>query len=305
MKSCGSLVAICVIRNAYLLNLFFLIAYQKIIDWICKMRREITEEQIKAVIALAQRAGQAIMGVYLAEELTWSVKCDASPVCQADLLAHEILAAGLASVTPGLAIVSEEGDAQFPLRPISGQFWLIDPLDGTKEFIARRDEFTVNVALVEDGRPVFGVVVAPALGVTYWGIAGTGAFRADAAGVTAIRVAQPATVGPWRVVASKSHLDEQTRVFIASLGESELVQAGSSLKFCRIAEGSADIYPRMGPTCEWDTAAAQAVLEAAGGTVCTFSGQSLQYDKPEILNPFFVASAQRPTDKGWVPRSSP
>lgn len=265
------------------------------------MRQKITEEQIKTVIALAQRAGQAIMGVYLAEELTWSVKCDASPVCQADLLAHEILAAGLAGLTPGLAIVSEEGDAQLPLRPISGQFWLIDPLDGTKEFIARRDEFTVNVALVENGRPVFGVVVAPALGVTYWGIAGTGAFRADATGVTAIHVARTATVGPWRVVASKSHLDEQTRAFIASLGATELVQAGSSLKFCRIAEGAADIYPRMGPTCEWDTAAAQAVLEAAGGTVCTLSGQSLQYGKREILNPFFIASAQRPTGKGWAP----
>lgn len=255
------------------------------------MRQKITEELCMDVVALAQRAGQAVMGIYRADELTWTVKCDASPVCQADLLAHEILVAGLAALTPSLAIVSEEGCEQDRPRPISGQFWLIDPLDGTKEFISRRDEFTVNVALVDDGRPVFGVVIAPALGLAYWGVPGIGAFRADAAGVTAIQAAPGRAAEPLRVVASKTHLNEETQAFIAGLGVCELVQAGSSLKFCRIAEGSADIYPRLGPTCEWDTAAAQAVLEAAGGTVCTFSGQALQYGKVEVLNPFFVASA--------------
>jgi len=255
------------------------------------MRQKITDELCTAVVALAQRAGQAIMGIYQADELTWTVKCDASPVCQADLLAHEVLVAGLAALTPGLAIVSEEGGEQDRAQLISGRFWLVDPLDGTKEFISRRDEFTVNVALVDDGRPVFGVVVAPALGLAYWGAPGIGAFRADVAGVTAIQAAPPPAAEPLRVVASKSHLNEETQAFIAGLGACELVQAGSSLKFCRIAEGAADIYPRLGPTCEWDTAAAQAVLEAAGGTVCTFSGQALQYGKPEVLNPFFVASA--------------
>jgi 3'(2'), 5'-bisphosphate nucleotidase len=263
----------------------------KIIKEKCKMRQKITCELCTAVVALAQRAGQAIMGIYQADELTWTVKCDASPVCQADLLAHEVLVAGLAALTPGLAIVSEEGGEQDRARLISGQFWLIEALDGTKEFISRRDEFTVNVALVDDGRPVFGVVVAPALGLAYWGVPGIGAFRADAAGVAAIHAAPPLAAGPLRVVASKSHLNEETQAFIAGLGACELVQAGSSLKFCRIAEGAADIYPRLGPTCEWDTAAAQAVLEAAGGTVCTFSGHALQYGKPEVLNPFFVASA--------------
>lgn len=255
------------------------------------MRQEITEEQVAAVIALAQRAGQAIMEIYRSDKLTWDLKCDASPVCQADLLAHEILVAGLAALTPGVAIVSEEGGAQAAIRPIGGRFWLIDPLDGTKEFIAHRDEFTVNVALVEEGRPVFGVVVAPALELTYWGASGIGAFRADSTGVTPIRATQCAATGMLRVVASKSHMDEGTQAFIAELGACELVQAGSSLKFCLIAEGSADLYPRLGPTCEWDTAAAQAVLEAAGGSVRSVTGQALQYGKLEILNPHFVASA--------------
>lgn len=255
------------------------------------MRQEINSELIGAVVALAQKAAEAIMDIYQAEELSWTLKCDASPVCQADLLAHEILLAGLAELTPGLAVVSEEGSDSVPVRPIAGQFWLIDPLDGTKEFISRNDEFTVNVALVDDGRPVFGVVVAPALRQTYWGAAGFGAFRVEPDGSVEIQVAQVAAGNPLRVVASKSHLNKETQEFIASLGACELVQAGSSLKICRIAEGVADIYPRLGPTCEWDTAAAQAVLEAAGGIVCDLSRQALCYGKPDIRNPFFIASA--------------
>lgn len=231
------------------------------------------------------------MDVYRADALTWTLKGDASPLCQADLQSHAILTRGLDALTPAMTIVSEEDDAAAAARPISGQFWLLDPLDGTKEFISRNDEFTVNVALVEDGRPVLGVVVAPALGQTYWGAQATGAFRADAAGVAAIRAVKPAAAGPLRVVASKSHLNGQTQAFIAGLGPCELVQAGSSLKICRVAEGAAHIYPRLGPTCEWDTAAAQAVLEAAGGSVRTVSGEALCYGKTEVLNPFFIASA--------------
>lgn len=231
------------------------------------------------------------MDVYRDDELAWTLKGDASPLCQADLKSHEILVNGLAALTPGLRIVSEEdGDAAIP-RPIDGQFWLIDPLDGTKEFISRNDEFTVNVALVDDGRPVFGVVVAPALNQAYWGKAALGARRADAAGVSSIQVVRPNMEGPLRVVASKSHLNEQTQAFIDCLGTCQLVQAGSSLKICRIAEGAADVYPRLAPTCEWDTAAAQAVLEAAGGAVRTLSGQALRYGKAEVLNPFFIAGA--------------
>lgn len=255
------------------------------------MRQKITNELITAVVALAQRAGDAVMEVYRADALSWTLKGDASPLCQADLQSHAILTEGLAVLTPDVAVVSEEDGAVVIARPIGGQFWLLDPLDGTKEFISRNDEFTVNVALVEDGLPVFGVVVAPALGQTYWGAQAMGAFRADAAGVAAIQAAQPAAAGPLRVVASKSHLNEQTQAFIAGLGACELVQAGSSLKICRIAEGAAHLYPRLGPTCEWDTAAAQAVLEAAGGTVLTVGGEALRYGKTEVLNPFFIASA--------------
>lgn len=255
------------------------------------MRHKITDDLMQAVVSLAQNAGDAIMDIYQAGELVWTAKDDSSPLCQADLRAHAILVAGLAKLAPGILIVSEEDGDAAPARPIGGQFWLIDPLDGTKEFISRNDEFTVNVALVEDGRPVFGVVVAPALSLAYWGACGMGAFRSGATDTSAIRVAQALRAGPLRVVASKSHLNEETLEFIAGLGPCELVHAGSSLKICRIAEGAADIYPRLGPTCEWDTAAAQAVLEAAGGTVLSISGQALCYGKPEILNPFFIASA--------------
>jgi len=254
------------------------------------MRQELSKELVAAVIALAQDAGEAIMEVYRAGEVNWTVKGDASPVSAADLRAHEVLVAGLAALTPGMPIVSEEGAQAVAAQQIGGQFWLLDPLDGTKEFISRNDEFTVNVALVEDGCPVFGVVVAPALGQAFWGARGMGACRIDAGGTRSIRTVPPGA-GPLRVVASKSHMNEATQAFITGLGACTLVQAGSSLKICRIAEGAADLYPRLGPTCEWDTAAAHAVLEAAGGVLCTESGQALRYGKPEVLNPFFIASA--------------
>jgi 3'(2'), 5'-bisphosphate nucleotidase len=246
---------------------------------------------MRSVLALARNAGLAIMEIYRADSIESTLKGDCSPLCQADLRAHEILRSGLLALTPGLAVVSEEDGDAACARPIGGRFWLIDPLDGTKEFISRNDEFTVNVALIDDGQPVFGVVVAPALDQAYWGAAGVGAWRADAGGIAAIQAVQPKAGAPLRVVASKSHMNGATRAFIAGLGACEVVQAGSSLKICRIAEGAADIYPRMGPTCEWDTAAAQAVLEAAGGSVRTLSGQALRYGKAEALNSFFIAAA--------------
>ena len=166
--------------------------------------------------------------------------------------------------------------------------WVVDPIDGTKEFTQRSGEFTVNIALIENGEPVLGVVTAPALEEAFWGAKGEGASKRDAHGETrSIRTAEPGKVK--RVVASKNHLNEGTREFIEKLGEHELVQAGSSLKFCRIAEGGADVYPRLGPTCEWDTAAAHAVLVAAGGKVETLEGKPLHYGKEDVLNPWFVA----------------
>ena len=217
-------------------------------------------------------------------------KVDASPVTDADLAAHRVLATQLANLLPGCQVVSEEDPASLVHRQSTGRFWLIDPLDGTKEFIARNGEFTVNIALIEQGRCTLGVVYAPAIDAMYWGGAGLGAFRCTGDQTISINVA-PAKAGhACRVVASKSHLNEATQALIDRLGDVSLLQAGSSLKFCRVAEGEADIYPRLAPTCEWDTAAAQAVLEGAGGVVVDLRGQRLQYGKPDVLNPSFIAT---------------
>lgn len=257
------------------------------------MRQILSSEMMQSVVALAQQAGVAIMDIYRSADMGVRFKADASPLTQADLLAHALLARGLAELTPDVPVISEEdvdADAHAPRK--EGDFWLIDPLDGTKEFLARNDEFTVNVALVSDGCPVFGVVVAPALEQTYWGAKDLGAFRVDTAGSTAIRAALPAHGVPLRIVASKSHMNAATHAFIAALGTCEVVQAGSSLKLCRIAEGAAHLYPRLGPTCEWDTAAAHAIVEAAGGQVTTLTGESLRYGKADVLNPHFIAACR-------------
>ncbi len=217
-------------------------------------------------------------------------KDDVSPVTEADLAAHRVLSFHLKSLLPDCPVVSEEDLASQIHRKSQGRFWLIDPLDGTKEFIARNGEFTVNIALIEDGRSILGVVYAPAIDALYWGGRGLGAFRCVCGDTVSLNVAVAGGGGFCRVVASKSHLNEETQTFIDRLGVVSLVQAGSSLKFCRVAEGGADVYPRLAPTCEWDTAAAQAVLEGAGGVVQDLRGQSLRYGKLDVLNPFFVAA---------------
>jgi len=217
-----------------------------------------------------------------------SHKADASPVTEADLASHRVLVTHLAHLLPGCQVVSEEDPASLVYRESAGRFWLIDPLDGTKEFIARNGDFTANIALIEEGRSTLGVVYAPAIDAL--GGAGLGAFRCKGDQTVAINVT-PATEGrACRVVASKSHLNEATQAMIDRLGDVILVQAGSSLKFRRVAEGEADIYPRLAPTCEWDTAAAQAVLEGAGGAVVDLHGQPLLYGKPDVLNPSFIAT---------------
>lgn len=256
----------------------------------------------ETVLGIARKAGQAIMAVYGrmgqhgAAASAFSRKSDDSPVTAADLAAHELIARELSALTPGVPVVSEEDVGSQQHRSASGTFWLVDPLDGTREYLARNGEFTVNIALVQRGRSVWGAVFAPALDVLYWGGAGLGAWRADRSGVQPIRVASPEMAGAvrWRVLASKSHMTPETAAVIGQLGVYELVQAGSSLKFCRIAEGAADLYPRLGPTCEWDTAAAQAVLEGAGGVVLDGRHQPLRYGKPDVLNPHFVAASSRP-----------
>ncbi|MFM1831554.1 MAG: hypothetical protein RLZZ558_1894 [Planctomycetota bacterium] len=254
---------------------------------------EISESELAGRLAdIAKAAGEAILAIYErgAEAAQIKRKADDSPLTAADLAAHRVIVTALAAWTPTIPVVSEEDEASLAHRTGSGTFWLIDPLDGTREFIARNGEFTVNIALVRQGVAVAGVVHAPALGECFVGIAGSGSTVERGGAQAPVRVASD-IVAPLRVVASKSHMNEATQAFIERLGPCTLVQAGSSLKFCRVAEGAAHCYPRLGPTCEWDTAAAQAVVEAAGGLVCTLDGRPLRYGKPDVRNPEFVACA--------------
>ena len=302
----------------------------------------------QGIARLALKAGREVMHVYRAvAEAQVTYKSDASPVTQADERAEACILAGLAALTPGLPVVAEEAMSRAGMAGILGGaasdtavntapgspsfnrhgdvFWLVDPLDGTREFIARNGEFTVNIALVENGEPVLGVVLAPALPqgpVLYLGVAGQGAWRAvwtpglregrgeqgAAADVLVdASVPAPGQGAPWQpiaarsaprhgitVVGSRSHGDDLAmQAFIASRAGSPPVVdhrgIGSSLKFCLLAEGQADLYPRLGRTMEWDTAAGQAVLQAAGGQVLTLEGQPLRYGKPGFENPHFVA----------------
>jgi 3'(2'), 5'-bisphosphate nucleotidase len=238
---------------------------------------------------VARLAGDAIMAVYGVGRTVVQCKEDLSPVTQADLAAHQVLVSHLGKLLPDCPVVSEEDAASQTHRCGSKRFWLIDPLDGTKEFIACNGEFTVNISLIEEGRSVLGVVYAPAVDAMYRGGPGIGAWCSIGGQTNSIRVGEAG--GICRVVASKSHFNAETQAFIDRLGPVSLVQAGSSLKFCRVAEGQADIYPRLAPTCEWDTAAAQAILEGAGGAVLDLQGQPLRYGKFNILNPSFIATS--------------
>ncbi len=252
---------------------------------------------VDAVIALAHAAGAAILEVYRRADLGASHKEDASPLTEADLAAHRILVEGLQRLTPELPVLSEESALPaWQERSAWRRYWLVDPLDGTKEFLKRNGEFTVNVALIDDGVPVLGVVGVPVLGLTYAGVRGAGAWRIDAAGRTPIRTRAMAGRGradaPVTVVASRSHGADTVAQWLEAIerrvGRVETRNMGSSLKLCLVAEGSADIYPRLAPTAEWDTAAAQAVVEAAGGLVLTEQLQELRYNaKAELLNPHF------------------
>lgn len=259
------------------------------------MMLPITANLLQAVVAIARDAGAAIMQIYNAGEGSrLADKSDSSPLTLADLAAHRVIVAGLNALTPDVLVVSEEDEVSHAARKAIGEFWLLDPLDGTKEFIARSGDFTVNIALIQNGKAVLGVVDAPAQKTTYWGAQGLGAYKSEGAQIERAIAVNPAPspTALLRIVASKSHMNPETLDFIAQFPAHALVQAGSSLKLCRVAEGSADIYPRLGPTCEWDTAAAQAVVEAAGGVVTQVDGQALTYGKPDKLNPHFIVSAR-------------
>jgi 3'(2'), 5'-bisphosphate nucleotidase len=248
---------------------------------------------LDALVDLARQAGDVVMSVY-AQDFDVMHKGDQSPVTVADERAEAVIVAGLRALDASIPIVAEESMAKGQ-RPaaLGTRFWLVDPLDGTKEFIRRNGEFTVNIALIENGAPVMGVVYAPALGRMYAGAAGLGAYRwLDNAQKTEAIAVRRADTSALVAVASKSHRTPETDAYLNRLPVTDSRSAGSSLKFCLVAEGSADIYPRFGPTCEWDTAAGDAVLRAAGGAVLDFSGAPLRYGKPDFLNPHFLAHGQ-------------
>ncbi|MDO6565151.1 3'(2'),5'-bisphosphate nucleotidase CysQ [Amphritea sp. 1_MG-2023] len=248
------------------------------------------------IITLAKQAGAAIMEIYQ-RDFEIVEKSDASPLTEADLASHHCIVAGLQQLTPEIPVLSEESSAEEHQDRLSWQtYWLIDPLDGTKEFIKKNGEFTVNIALIDQGKAVFGVVYAPALEVTYWGDA-EGAFKESAGQVTPIHVsAIPSDADVWRVVGSRSHQTDEFKAFVNDLPKTEVVSMGSSLKLCLVAEGAADLYPRLGLTSEWDTAAAHAVVNAAGGLVLQYPELTplLYNTRPEtLLNPFFIVCADR------------
>jgi 3'(2'), 5'-bisphosphate nucleotidase len=249
---------------------------------------------LHTILNIARAASNAIMGVYQSD-FTVETKPDDSPLTVADKQAHQIIISALEQLTPTIPVLSEESPAEHHRPGVRQQWptlWLVDPLDGTREFIKRNGEFTVNIALIHQQRSVLGVVAAPALNAAYLGARGLGAWRTtldDADGhLELIHVRH--LHKPPVVVGSRSHGGGSLDTLLARLGSHELRAVGSALKFCRVAEGSADLYPRLGPTSEWDTAAGQAILEAAGGHVLNLSGTPLRYNQRDtLLNPHFMA----------------
>ncbi len=241
------------------------------------------------IVALARRAGDAILSVY-GQQFEVTSKADQSPLTLADMKSHEIIVQGLSKLTPQLPVLSEEAsDIPYRERSQWRRYWLVDPLDGTKEFVSRNGEFTVNIALIDAHDAVLGVVHVPVTNTTYTGVRDAGATRQiGSEAPTPIRTTATAPT-PLRIVGSRSHRDAVLDRYLPQLEPYQLVAVGSSIKFCLVAEGSADFYPRFGPTSEWDTAAAQAVVEAAGGRVIQTDGQTLRYNaKAEVLNPHFL-----------------
>ncbi|MCB1929070.1 MAG: 3'(2'),5'-bisphosphate nucleotidase CysQ [Rhodocyclaceae bacterium] len=240
------------------------------------------------LIPVVRAAGDVVMSVY-ATDFAVRGKDDASPVTEADERAEALIVPALARILPDVPVVAEEAAAAGQVPEIGARFWLVDPLDGTKEFINRNGEFTVNIALIEAGEPVLGVVLAPALGRLYAGARDLGAFVEDAEGHRPIRVREAPDAG-LTVVASRSHGDAEALArFLEGRRVAETRNAGSSLKICLVASGEADVYPRLGRTMEWDIAAGHAVLAAAGGRLVALDGSSLNYGKPGFDNPHFSA----------------
>jgi 3'(2'), 5'-bisphosphate nucleotidase len=240
-----------------------------------------------ALLTIARQAGDAILEVYQSSDAGLRHKEDDSPLTAADLAAEAVIQAGLAKLDPLLPVLSEESaQAPWSERRTWRRCWVVDPLDGTKEFLSRSGEFTVNIALVEGGRPLLGVVLAPALGRMWWGGPALGGAWCDGRPVVCA-VRDPRR--PPRVVASRSHAGRETESWLEALGPHERVAMGSSLKICLVADGGADLYPRLGPTMVWDIAAAHAVLCGAGGELVDQTGEQVTYHREDLRNPWFLA----------------
>lgn len=253
----------------------------------------LSEASLLNVVSLARTAGEAIMAVYREKEFGTTYKDDHSPLTRADLAAHDLIVHGLKTLTPDLPTLSEESAiVDYEVRQNWPCYWLIDPLDGTKEFLKRNDEFCVNIALIQNGIPVLGVVYAPVFDVMYYAAEGLGGFKKEKNGE-----AQRLSVFDYRnrrltITISRSHITASLETFLKKMGAHNVVLMGSALKLCLVAEGAADLYPRFGRTMEWDTAAGHAIVTAAGGSVSNAQGISLFYNKPDLANPdFFVRGA--------------
>ncbi len=259
-----------------------------------------TPQLLARVADIARRAGREILEVYAGAELAAHTKSDASPLTAADVRAHRLIVDALGQLAPEAPVLSEESvHTPFVQRSHWRRYWLVDPLDGTREFLSRNGEFTVNIALIEGHAPALGVVHVPVTDTSYRGLPGTGAWRQRGAGAAEpIHVAARAA-SPLRVAGSRSHRGDTLDEFLARVGPHRLLSLGSSLKFCMVAEGGADVYPRLSPTSEWDTAAAHAIVTAAGGKVCRLDGRPLEYNThEELVNPSFVAYG--PGDRDWL-----
>jgi 3'(2'), 5'-bisphosphate nucleotidase len=271
------------------------------------MKQETLTELLSTAIHASIEAGIAIMEVYDSGDLETNLKKDQSPLTVADLRSHAVISSVLQET--GYPILSEEGgDIPYDERKKWGSFWMIDPLDGTKEFIKRNGEFTVNIALIEDNEPVLGVVYLPVIKRLYYAVKGGGGHRIDRVDQSepgqvpgklierSISLPDEREGKRTRVVASRSHLSPETKEFIGQLEQRnekiELLSAGSSLKLCLIAEGRADVYPRLSPTMEWDIAAGHIIITESGGTVRKIDNTFLKYNKPDLLNPWFVAKSK-------------
>jgi 3'(2'), 5'-bisphosphate nucleotidase len=257
------------------------------------------EALIRPVTEISERAGDKILEIY-ETDFDVETKDDKSPLTAADKASHNEIVAALAKLTPEIPILSEESDGiAWAERSQWPEYWLIDPLDGTKEFIKKNGEFTVNIALIQGNQAVLGVVHVPVKKRSFYGFQGGGAFESTPEGETrSISVTTPAQ-SPVRVVGSRSHRGELVDAYLEKLGEHVMVSMGSSLKLCLVATGEADVYPRLGLTSEWDTAAAQAVVECAGGRVIQVTGEPLMYNaKEDILNPHFLVFGD--VERNWT-----